>query len=86
MYQTNSFVFNRIGEVVGTFIFGQLGDTLGRRPVFYFSTVIIILGRVMTVFTTSTYWLFAIAAVLSCCRGATASKTVCCVSRIRLIN
>lgn len=65
MYQTNSFVFNRIGEVVGTFIFGQLGDTLGRRPVFYFSTVIIILGRVMTVFTTSTYWLFAIAAVLS---------------------
>ncbi|CAO1419238.1 unnamed protein product [Diamesa serratosioi] len=65
MYQTNSFVFNRIGEVVGTFIFGQLGDTLGRRPVFYFSTVIIIVGRVMTVFTTSTYWLFAIAAVLS---------------------
>lgn len=27
MYQTNTFVFNRIGEVIGTFFFGQLGDT-----------------------------------------------------------
>lgn len=27
LYQTNTFVFHRIGEVVGTFIFGQLGDT-----------------------------------------------------------
>jgi hypothetical protein len=26
LYQTNSYVFNRIGEVVGTFAFGQLGD------------------------------------------------------------
>lgn len=28
LYQTNTFVFHRIGEVVGTFVFGQLGDTL----------------------------------------------------------
>lgn len=27
LYVTNTFVFNRIGEVVGTFIVGQLGDT-----------------------------------------------------------
>lgn len=27
LYQTNTFVFHRIGEVVGTFVFGQLGDT-----------------------------------------------------------
>lgn len=27
LYQTNTFVFHRVGEVVGTFIFGQLGDT-----------------------------------------------------------
>lgn len=26
MYQTNTFVLNRIGEVIGTFFFGQLGD------------------------------------------------------------
>jgi hypothetical protein len=26
LYQTNSFVFNRIGEIFGTFAFGQLGD------------------------------------------------------------
>lgn len=26
MYQTNTFALNRIGEVIGTFFFGQLGD------------------------------------------------------------
>ena len=27
LYQTNTFVFHRIGEIIGTFVFGQLGDT-----------------------------------------------------------
>lgn len=27
LYQTNTYVFIRIGEVIGTFFFGQLGDT-----------------------------------------------------------
>lgn len=26
MYQTNTFALNRIGEVIGTFFVGQLGD------------------------------------------------------------
>lgn len=26
IYVTNTFVFNRIGEVVGTFFIGQMGD------------------------------------------------------------
>lgn len=26
LYVTNTFVFNRLGEVVGTFIIGQMGD------------------------------------------------------------
>lgn len=27
LYLTNTFVFHRIGEVIGVFVFGQLGDT-----------------------------------------------------------
>lgn len=27
LYVTNALSFNRFGEVVGTFIFGQMGDT-----------------------------------------------------------
>lgn len=27
LYQTNTFVIHRIGEIIGTFVFGQLGDT-----------------------------------------------------------
>lgn len=38
---------------------------IGRRPVFYLSAAIIIIGRVMTTVTTSTYFLFAIASLCS---------------------
>ncbi|CRK88958.1 CLUMA_CG002518, isoform A [Clunio marinus] len=65
LYQTNTFVFHRIGEIVGTFVFGQLGDTIGRKPVFYVSSVIIIVGRIMTTLTPSIYFLFAIASACS---------------------
>jgi MFS family permease len=38
---------------------------IGRRPVFYLSAAIIIIGRVMTTLTTSTYFLFVIASLAS---------------------
>lgn len=63
LYVTNTFSFNRFGEVVGTFIFGQMGDTLGRRPVFFSGIVITIMGRIAVLFTSSIYWLFALSSV-----------------------
>ncbi|KAJ6641583.1 Carcinine transporter [Pseudolycoriella hygida] len=65
LYQTNVFVWHRVGEVVGTFFFGQLGDTIGRRPVFYLSAGIIIVGRIMSAVTASVYYLYAIASLVS---------------------
>jgi len=65
LYQTNVFVWHRVGEVVGTFFFGQLGDTIGRRPVFYLSVVMIIAGRIMTTLTASIYVLYAAASLIS---------------------
>lgn len=32
LYQTNAFTFHRIGEILGTFIFGQLGDKYFASP------------------------------------------------------
>lgn len=50
---------------MGTFFFGQLGDSIGRRPVFYLSAVIIIIGRIMTSLTASFYFLYATASFIS---------------------
>lgn len=65
LYQTNVFLWHRVGEVVGTFFFGQLGDAIGRRPVFYFSAAIIIVGRIMSTLTASIYFLYALASLIS---------------------
>lgn len=40
-------------------------SSIGRRPVFYLSVILIIIGRIMTTFTASVYYLFAIASIIS---------------------
>uniref|UniRef100_A0A182JWC4 Major facilitator superfamily (MFS) profile domain-containing protein n=1 Tax=Anopheles christyi TaxID=43041 RepID=A0A182JWC4_9DIPT len=62
--ETNIFIYNRLGELFGTVIFGHLGDTLGRRPVFYLSILIITAGRLVSMFTAAYYVVFCIAAVV----------------------
>ncbi|XP_026479554.1 solute carrier family 22 member 4-like [Ctenocephalides felis] len=61
---TNTFVIARIGEMIGAFVFGQLGDTLGRRPVFYMSLVLIITGKVINLFLTRWYSWYSFGALI----------------------
>uniref|UniRef100_A0AAG5CX81 Major facilitator superfamily (MFS) profile domain-containing protein n=1 Tax=Anopheles atroparvus TaxID=41427 RepID=A0AAG5CX81_ANOAO len=59
LYGTNVFAIVRVSEVCGTFILGQLGDRIGRLPVYLFSILTAVIGRVFAIFTAEQYWLFA---------------------------
>ncbi|KAK9883041.1 hypothetical protein WA026_001249 [Henosepilachna vigintioctopunctata] len=54
-YVTDAFTFLTIGDVLGSFVLGQLGDMFGRKPIFLLSTLCIIIGRIFDLFT-SNYW------------------------------
>uniref|UniRef100_A0A182N5L2 Major facilitator superfamily (MFS) profile domain-containing protein n=1 Tax=Anopheles dirus TaxID=7168 RepID=A0A182N5L2_9DIPT len=64
LYGTNVFAVVRVSEVCGTFILGQLGDRIGRLPVYLFSIVTAVVGRVFSVLSARHYWLFAVLAFI----------------------
>ncbi|XP_058060535.1 solute carrier family 22 member 7-like [Anopheles bellator] len=61
---TNVFAFVRVSEVCGTFILGQLGDRIGRLPVYLFGILTAVVGRVFAAWSASHYWLFALLAFI----------------------
>uniref|UniRef100_A0A182QL49 Major facilitator superfamily (MFS) profile domain-containing protein n=1 Tax=Anopheles farauti TaxID=69004 RepID=A0A182QL49_9DIPT len=64
LYGINIFSVVRVSEVCGTFILGQLGDRIGRLPVYVFSIVTAVVGRVFSVLSAHHYWLFAVLAFI----------------------
>ncbi|XP_053681220.1 organic cation transporter protein-like [Anopheles nili] len=64
LYGTNVFAFVRVSEVCGTFVLGQLGDRVGRLPVFLVSVLTTLAGRTLAIFSAHHYYLFAACAFL----------------------
>ncbi|XP_065721258.2 carcinine transporter [Drosophila suzukii] len=60
LFVTNVFVVGRVTEVAGSFILGQMGDSYGRRFVYYISVVFCSLGRFGSIMCTSSYTWFLI--------------------------
>ncbi|XP_030369912.1 carcinine transporter isoform X2 [Scaptodrosophila lebanonensis] len=60
LFVTNVFVVGRVTEVVGSFVFGQMGDIFGRRPVYYVSVIFCSVGRLWSIVCTSSYTWFLI--------------------------
>ncbi|XP_055907554.1 carcinine transporter-like isoform X2 [Eupeodes corollae] len=65
LYVTNTFVFNRISEVVGALFLGQLGDAYGRRFVYYIGVVLSTVGRFVCIFTPSSFTMFVLTSSLA---------------------
>ncbi|KAF2886262.1 hypothetical protein ILUMI_19911, partial [Ignelater luminosus] len=64
LYVTNIFALCRIGELVGSFVVGQLGDTIGRKPVFLITLLALSVGKFASIFTAHIFPLFVAAAVI----------------------
>ncbi|XP_019873308.2 solute carrier family 22 member 21 isoform X2 [Aethina tumida] len=64
MKVTHAFELSRVGEILGTFIFGYMGDKFGRRSVFYISLTTLLLGRLSMIITSGYYPLFLISLVV----------------------
>ncbi|XP_046383064.1 organic cation transporter protein-like isoform X2 [Ischnura elegans] len=65
LYVTNSFAFGRVGDVLGTLIMGQLGDIIGRKPVFLLSLAVVVIGRSVAVFCIEIFPVFALLSLLA---------------------
>nr|CAD7200915.1 unnamed protein product [Timema douglasi] len=65
LYVTNLYSFSRGGDVIGTFLMGQLGDMIGRRPVFFISIALLAAGRLISALTSGMYYVFLAVTVLS---------------------
>ncbi|XP_058813705.1 solute carrier family 22 member 21 [Topomyia yanbarensis] len=75
LHATNIFAFVRVAEVGGTFVLGQLGDRVGRLPVYMISIATITIGRTLAVFSAPHYWLFAALAFLGSFSSNTAFQS-----------
>lgn len=61
VYVPNTLLVARVGEVVGTLVFGQLGDLIGRRPVLFLGVLTLVLGRCVSAFTAGHFIVFLVA-------------------------
>ncbi|XP_023703458.1 solute carrier family 22 member 5 isoform X2 [Cryptotermes secundus] len=61
----NTLLFCKVGEVLGEVFIGQLGDTIGRRPVLFLGVALLVLGRCVLVFSAGIYTIFLAAVVVT---------------------
>lgn len=61
----NTLFFCKIGEVLGEVFIGQLGDTIGRRPVLFLGVSLLVLGRCVLAFSAELYPVFLTAVIVT---------------------
>ncbi|KAF2880324.1 hypothetical protein ILUMI_25837 [Ignelater luminosus] len=64
LYVANTFALCRIGELLEAFVAGQLGDLVGRKPVFLATLIALVIGKFASVFTAHIFPLFLVAALI----------------------
>ncbi|XP_028159783.1 solute carrier family 22 member 7 isoform X1 [Ostrinia furnacalis] len=65
IYVANVFAYSKIGEAVGSVLFGWFGDIYGRRLSYIVSLGLLVLGRVVSVFSSHLYIIFVIGCIIA---------------------
>ncbi|XP_041977058.1 organic cation transporter protein isoform X2 [Aricia agestis] len=65
LYVANILSFSKIGETLGSIVFGWLGDAWGRRPTLLLSLFMIIAGRFLSLIGKNSYIIFMIGCIIS---------------------
>ncbi|XP_014370583.2 solute carrier family 22 member 7 [Papilio machaon] len=80
LYVANIFAASKIGELVGSMVFGWFGDTYGRRPAYIIALVLLVLGRVISLFAGQSFVLFVIGCVVAAFPSWSAIQSVTVIS------
>lgn len=70
MRVVNIFTFAMLGEVIGTYAFGHIGDTWGRRPAFFLSALTSAVSHCLMPFTASHYTAFVLVSIFASATNA----------------
>ncbi|KPJ06164.1 Solute carrier family 22 member 15 [Papilio machaon] len=80
LYVANIFAASKVGELVGSMVFGWFGDTYGRRPAYIIALVLLVLGRVISLFAGQSFVLFVIGCVVAAFPSWSAIQSVTVIS------
>lgn len=76
----NVFAYSKIGEIIGSFIFGWYGDVYGRRLTYIISLVMLVIGRFMSILASSSFVLFCIGCIIASLPSWSATQSTAIIS------
>ncbi|KAF9421834.1 hypothetical protein HW555_002274, partial [Spodoptera exigua] len=76
----NIFAYSKIGEIIGSFVFGWYGDVYGRRLTYIISLAMLVIGRFMSILASSSFVLFATGCIIASLPSWSATQSTAIVS------
>ncbi|KAL4705771.1 hypothetical protein ACJJTC_006552 [Scirpophaga incertulas] len=80
IYVANVFAYSRIGEAIGSILFGWFGDIYGRRLTYIISLSLLLIGRLISIIGSHSFVIFVIGCIISCLPSWSAVQSAIVIS------